>query len=63
MLFRVELFVFVGVEFRWCAVVLESEVLSAKHSTAAESRGTLGAMEPHERGADKQWAFQQEDAL
>ena len=56
MLFRVELIDFVEVVFRWC-VVLESEVSRAKRSVVAESLGTLGAMEPHGRGADKQWAF------
>ena len=56
MLLRVELIVFVGVVFRWCAV-LESDVLSAKRSAVAESLGALGALEPHGRGADKQWAF------
>ena len=55
-LFRVELIVFFGVVIRWCAV-LESVVLSTKRPTAAESLGSLGAMEPHGRGADKQRAF------
>ena len=39
----------------WCAVK-ESEVLSMKRSTVAESPA-LGAIEPHGRGADMQWAF------
>ena len=56
MLFRVEPIVFFGVVCRWCAV-LEPEVLSTTRSTGAESLHTRVAMEPHGRGADKQWAF------
>ena len=52
MVFRAELIVFSGVVYRWCAV-LESEVSCTERSTAAESLGTVGAMEPHGRGTDK----------
>ena len=56
MLFRVELIVFSGAVYRWCAE-LESEVLSTMHSAVADNFGALGATEPNGRGADKQGAF------
>ena len=56
MLFRVEPIILVEDVYRWCAV-LESEVLSAMPSAVAESHDALGAVEPHGRGADRQWAF------
>ena len=56
MLFRVELIDLFYVVCHLCVVPL-SEVLNIKRSTFAESIGALGAMEPHRRGAGKQWAF------
>ena len=53
-LFRVELIDLFIVAVVWCAVK-ESEVLSTKRSAVAENLGALGAIEPHGRGAGKQW--------
>ena len=55
MLLRVKLIVFFGVVCRWCAV-LEFGILSTKCSTVAEGLAFLGTIEPHGRGAEKQWA-------
>ena len=56
MLSRVELVVFFGVVCRWCAV-LEPGDLSTKRSTVAKVLAIYGALEPHGRGTEKQWAF------
>ena len=56
MLFQVEPIVFIGVVCRWCAA-LESEDLSKERPAVADCLGTLGAMEAHGRGTDKQWDF------
>ena len=57
MLFRVELIDLSVIAVVWCAVK-KSWDLSTKRSTVAESLCALGAREPHERGTDKQRAFQ-----
>eukprot|EP00614_Pseudopedinella_elastica_P032764 CAMPEP_0172625458 /NCGR_PEP_ID=MMETSP1068-20121228/144016_1 /TAXON_ID=35684 /ORGANISM="Pseudopedinella elastica, Strain CCMP716" /LENGTH=105 /DNA_ID=CAMNT_0013434761 /DNA_START=70 /DNA_END=385 /DNA_ORIENTATION=+ len=56
MTIRVGLIVFFGVVCRWCGV-FESGVLSTKRPTVATSLATLGALDPHGRGTNKQRAF------